>query len=91
MALHREYLRAWPIRLLGVPTSRYRDNFFALLPLPAEEAFLQASATDLSELLGMPVKLEGWGCSGRMLEIRAEAEVSLYHSQGVPGSVPPDG
>jgi hypothetical protein len=72
VALHREYLRPWPNRLLGMPTSRYRDNFFALLPLPEEEAFLQSAAADLTDLLGMPVKLEGWGCCRRMLEIRAE-------------------
>ena len=70
VALHREYTRPWPQRLSGVTTSRYRDNFFAMLPLPAVEADLLALAEDLTLLLGMPVKLEGFGSSRRMLEVR---------------------
>ena len=31
VALHREFLRPWPGRLLGFPTFRYWDNFFAML------------------------------------------------------------
>ena len=61
VALHREYIRPWRQRLLGVTTSRYRDNFFALLPVPAVEADLLSLAEDLTFLLGMPVKLEGFG------------------------------
>ena len=73
--VHREFLRPWPGRLLGVPTSRYRDNFFAMLAVPAVDGELCAVVADLTELLGMPVKLEGSGCCRRMLEIRADASV----------------
>ena len=54
VALHREYTRPWPQCLSGVTTSRYRDNFFAMLQLPAVEADLLALAEDLTLLLGMP-------------------------------------
>ena len=53
VALHREFVRPWPARLMGVPTSRYRDNFFAFLALPAVEEVLAAAAADLTELLGI--------------------------------------
>ena len=55
VALHREFVRPWPARLggMGVPTSRYRDNFFAFLALPAVEEVLVAAAADLPELLGI--------------------------------------
>ena len=74
VALHRELCGVWPSRLIGFPTARYRDNFFALLPLPVVESVLLLLADDLTGLLRMPVKLEGYGSSRRMLEVRVSVD-----------------
>jgi hypothetical protein len=69
VALRRELEQSWPVELSGLPTARYRDNFFvACLPLMLPE-ILGRGAAMLSELLGMPVKLEGSSQQRRMLEV----------------------
>ena len=70
VALYRELNRPWPPALQLRPTARYRDNLFTTLPLPIGDSLLQDLASELSNLLGMPVKLEGFGAVRRMLEVR---------------------
>jgi hypothetical protein len=74
VALRREYLNAWPAQLLGVPTARYRDNFFVAWPKSTDEETQggPALAKQLSVLLGMPVKWEGCGKQRRVLELHVD-------------------
>ena len=58
VALQRELEQPWPSELDGLPTARYRDNFFVACP-EAKLAVVLSRAAALTALLGMPVKLEG--------------------------------
>ena len=58
--------------MLNVPTARYRDNFFIVLPDEPSEAERQATARALSELLLMPVGFERGGRVARCLELRID-------------------
>jgi hypothetical protein len=69
VALQRELSQAWPVVLAGLPTARYRDNFFVACPGSRLSAVLEGGATVLSDLLNMPVKLEGSSRDRRMLEV----------------------
>ena len=70
VALWREYECCWPAMLINVPTARYRDNFFVVLPDEPCEAERQATACALSALLLMPVGFERGGRVARCLELR---------------------
>ena len=72
VALRREYCCALPSMMLNVPTARYRDNFFIVLPDEPSEAERQATARALSELLLMPVGFERGGRVARCLELRLD-------------------
>ena len=72
VALRREYECSWPPMLLNVPTARYRDNFFVVLPAEPSGVQRQATAQALSELLSMPVVFERGGRIARCLELRIE-------------------
>ena len=61
VALQRELLEPWPPLLCGLPTARYRDNFFVACPQPRFAELLNHGAAALTLLLAMPVKLEGPG------------------------------
>jgi hypothetical protein len=69
VALRRELEQCWPVELGGLPTARYRDNFFVACSDSCLPAVLGRGAVVLSELLGMPVKLEGSSPQRRMLEV----------------------
>ena len=69
VALQRELLEPWPPLLCGLPTARYRDNFFVACPQPRLAELLNHGAAALTLLLAMPVKLEGSGSQRRMLEV----------------------
>jgi hypothetical protein len=69
VALQRELEQCWPEVLLGLPTARYRDNFFVACSPSSLPAVLRRGAEVLSALLGMPVKLEGSSEQRRMLEV----------------------
>ena len=58
--------------MLRVPTARYRDNFFVVLPDEPSEAERQATARVLSDLLLMPVGFERGGRIARCLELRID-------------------
>ena len=81
VALHRELTIPWPARLTGLPTARYRDNFFVAFPEAPTRAACEEMAAELSGLLQMPVKFESTGNSIRVLELR----ITLEH--GVPPRV----
>ena len=70
VALRREYQCCWPATLANMPTARYRDNFFVVLPDEPSEAERQATASALSALLLMPVGFERGGRAARCLELR---------------------
>ena len=53
----------------GLPTCRYRGNFFVLASRQWSEAEVSALANDLSSLYVMPVKFEGEGQQRRCLEL----------------------
>ena len=72
VALRREYCCAWPSMMLHVPTARYRDNFFIVLPEEPSDAERQATAQALSDLLLMPVGFERGGRTARCLELRLD-------------------
>ena len=72
VALRRELQCEWPPALAGVPTARYRDNFFAVLrEQPSAETHLE-TAQALSKLLLMPVCFERGGRIARCLELRID-------------------
>jgi hypothetical protein len=74
VALHRELTVPWPVRLMGSPTARYRDNFFVAYQEEPTSAAQQELAVQLSDLLQMPVKFEGAGSTTRVLELRIAVE-----------------
>ena len=71
VALWREYTQPWPRSLAGCPTARYRDNYFVALPdVSLGRVAVHDMASQLSELLAMPVKFEQLGAVVRCLELR---------------------
>ena len=74
VALHRELTVPWPVRLMGSPTARYRDNFFVAFQNVPTPAVREELAVELSDLLRMPVKFENAGNAIRVLELRITVE-----------------
>jgi len=72
VALSREYRCEWPPSLSGLPTARYRDNFFVASPAERTAAERDRTAAQLSELLLMPVVFERAGRVARCLEVRLD-------------------
>ena len=72
VALQREYICEWPPSLSGLPTTRYRDNFFMVVREERGAAERERTAVDLSELLLMPVVFERAGRVARCLELRLD-------------------
>ena len=72
VALQREYICEWPPSLSGLPTTRYRDNFFMVVREERGAAERERTAVDLSELLLMPVGFERAGRVARCLELRLD-------------------
>ena len=70
VALRRELQCEWPSALTGLPTARYRDNFFVVMPAGRAEEEHRATAMELSALLLMPVVFERAGRVARCLELR---------------------
>lgn len=70
VALHQELQHPWPASLAQLPSARYRDNFFVVIPVEWPAAAIEALASDLSHLLMMPVKYERHGREVRCLETR---------------------
>ena len=58
--------------LSGLLTARYRDNFFVVLLSERSEGERTRTATELSELLTMPVGFERAGRGARCLELRLD-------------------
>ena len=61
VALRRELQCVWPPMLADMPTARYRDNFFVVLPAEPCEVSPSETAQALSKLLLMPVCFERGG------------------------------
>ena len=71
VALWRELTEPWPVGLAGLPTARYRDNYFVGLSASAASGLdAQSLASQLSTLLAMPVKFEQVGAELRCLELQ---------------------
>ena len=72
VALRREYQCHWPAMFSNLPTARYRDNFFVVLPDEPSDADRRDVARALSALLLMPVGFERGGRVARCLELRID-------------------
>ena len=72
VALRREFECEWPSSLSGLPTARYRDNFFMAVREERSAAERERTAGELTELLVMPVGFERAGRVARCLELRLE-------------------
>ena len=72
VALQRELQCQWPSTLHGLPTSRYRDNFFVVVPVEWDSEQTRLLAVALTDLLLMPVQFERGGRLARCLELRLE-------------------
>ena len=72
VALQRELQCPWPSSLEGLPTARYRDNFFVVLREEWSDAQRQTTAKEMSDLLLMPVGFERGGRVARCLELRID-------------------
>jgi hypothetical protein len=70
VALRRELQCTWPPSLVGLPTARYRDNFFVALREEWTDAQRLTAAKEMSALLLMPVGFERGGQVARCLELR---------------------
>lgn len=77
VALQRELTGDWPACIRGVPTARYRDNLFVAWSSDAVAAMGRSCggaelARELTTMLGMPVKWEGFGVQRRVLEMHVD-------------------
>jgi hypothetical protein len=72
VALRREHQCVWPASLSGLPTARYRDNFFVVFREERTAAEREGTAAELSILLLMPVGFERAGRVARCLELRLD-------------------
>ena len=70
VALWREFSQPWPPGLAGLPTARYRDNYFVAQTAHSLDMDYHVMAAELSTLLAMPVKFEQAGAEVRCLELR---------------------
>ena len=80
VALRRELECDWPVSLRGLPTARYRDNFFVVTPTRWNQHQREQLAVDLSVLLMMPVVFERGGSEARVLELRLKWEAGLVRA-----------
>ena len=69
VALHRGHTQSWPPMLSGLPSCRYRDNFFVAVT-SAKCCPMEETAQALTVLLSMPVKPVSRSAVTRCLEVR---------------------
>jgi hypothetical protein len=70
VALRQEFQQPWPACLTQLPSARYRDNFFTVIPVEWSSTDIERLAQELSALLLMPVQYERHGQELRCLETR---------------------